>query len=377
MRKLFVAATTACSFAGALSGCGGHDDGEPAPVAPPAQTVGFQSLIKVANVGPAPGFDFDLGLVDSTTETYYLADRTNKSIDIVDAKTNTVLAQVGGYVGQKSSNSVSGPNGMELVGNILYTGDGDSTIKIIDLSTRTIIKTLATGGTKRVDAFAYDAADNVLIVTNKNETVPFASFVDPRTNAIIGTLPIPSTQLDAVIFDPTTKKFLISVTSTAANPGGEVDVVDPKTRTITAVYPVPQCLPGGLAIGPSEHLLVGCSGDAIAAGFLARSIVLDASNGLILKSIPEVGGSDEVTYNSGDQKFYTASRDMTSNGLSSGTPTPVLGVIDAVTLNFIKNVPTSTNSKSVAADPKNNHVFVPLTNTPGPGIGVYGPVPVQ
>ena len=165
------------------------------------------------------------------------------------------------------------------------------------------------------------------------------------------------------------------MTATTTNPGGEVDVVDPKTQLITAVYPVSQCLPGGLAIGPSEHLLVGCSGDAIAAGYPASSIVLDATSGKVLKTITEVGGSDEVTYNSGDQRFYTASRNMTSTGLKSGTPTPVLGVIDAASMTFIQNVPTSKNSKSVAADPNNNRIYVPLTDVPGPGVGVYGYVP--
>lgn len=353
-----------------LVACGGSDDNS----SPLPETLGFQSLIKVPNVGPAPGFDFDLGYVDPMTETYYLADRTNRSIDIVDAKTNTLVAQVGGYVGQMPSNAVSGPNGMELVGTNLYTGDGNSTIKIIDLPTRTIVKTIPTGGTRRTDAFAFDPADNIMIATNKNETVPFASFIDTTTMTIIGKLSIPSTQLDAVVFDPTTKKFLVSVTATTANPGGEIDVIDPKTRSVTAVYPVTQCLPGGLALGPSEHLLVGCSGDAIAAGFPAKSLVLDAGTGSVLKTITEVGGSDQVTYNAGDQKFYTASRDMTSTGLATGTSTPVLGVIDAVAMTFVKSVPTSKNSKSVAVDPKNNRVFVPLTDVPGPGIGVYGPV---
>lgn len=353
-----------------LAGCGGSDNNNSA-----AQLPVFQSLIKVPNVGPQPGFDFDLGLVDSNSETYYLADRTNKSIDIVDAKTNTLLTQVKGYVGQLASNANSGPNGMEVVGTRLYTGDGDSTVKIIDLASRTIVKTLPTGGTKRADAFAFDPVDNVVIVSNKNETVPFISFIDPNTTNIIGKLSIPSTQLDAVLYDPTINKFLVSVTATTANPGGEIDVVDPKTQKVIAVYPVTQCLPGGLALGPNEHLLVACSGDAIAAGFAAKSLILDAGTGKVLSTITQVGGSDQATYNSGDQRFYTASRDMTSNGLATGTATPVLGIIDAVNMTFVTNVATSKNSKSVAADPKNNRIFVPLTDVPGPGIGVYSANP--
>lgn len=38
------------------------------------------------------------------------------------------------------------------------------------------------------------------------------------------------------------------------------------------------------------------------------------------------------------------------------------------TFGWIENVPTAKNAHSVAADPKNNQVFVPLTNQ---GIGVY------
>jgi len=353
-----------------LTACGGDDH-----TTPVNQTLGFQSLISVPNIGPAPGFDFDLGLVDQPSRTYFLSDRTNASIDIVDTRTNKLVAQIGGYVGQKPSNSVSGPNGMERAGNFLYTGDGNSTVKIIDLTTRTIVKTIATGGVRRTDAFAFDAADNLMMAANKNETVPFVSFLDTTTMTIVGQLQIPSSQLDAVVFDPTTRKFLVSVTSTTANPGGEIDVVDPLTRSVTAVYPVTQCLPGGLAIGPNDRLLVGCSGDAIAAGFPASTLVLDAATGSVLKMITEVGGSDEVTYNPSNQRFYTASRDMTSNGLSSGTPTPVLGVIDAQTLNFIQSVPTTKNSKSVAVDATTNQVYVPLTDAPGPGIGVYGQVP--
>ncbi|MFN2461116.1 MAG: YncE family protein [Candidatus Velthaea sp.] len=341
--------------------------GAPGPIA-------LQTVIKVPNVGPGPGFDFDNGLLDPATDTYYLADRTNKSVTIVNAKTNAIIGQVGGFIGQLASNAVSGPNGLGIVpGNRMYATDGNSTIKVIDLNTHTIIKTFATGGTKRTDAVVFDPDDNIVLVTNKNEAIPFVSFIDPTTDTIVAKTQIPSTQLDAALYDPTLKKFLITVTSTTANPGGEIDVVDPKTHLITGVYPLTGCLPGGLALGPSEHLLVGCSGDAIAAGFPAQSIILNAANGAVLKVIHEVGGSDQVTFNPGDNRFYLAARDMTSTGLPDGAKTPVLGVIDAVSLTFVQNVPTSPNAKSVAADPNNNKIFVPLTDVPGPGIGVYGP----
>jgi DNA-binding beta-propeller fold protein YncE len=132
-------------------------------------TVSLHSVIQIPNIGPQPGFDFDIGIVDPTTDTYYFSDRTNKSVDIVDAKSNALLAQVGGFVGQLSSNSISGPNGMAVLpGNKMYATDGNSTVKVINLATRTVSKIFATGGVNRTDVVVYDPDDNVVLIANKN-----------------------------------------------------------------------------------------------------------------------------------------------------------------------------------------------------------------
>src|SRR5437764_14615286 len=73
---------------------------------------------------------FDIGVVDQEAQRYYLADRTNKSLDIFDAKTDAFLGRVAGFVGQKESNDVSGPDGVVLVGGEAWVGDGDSTVKV-------------------------------------------------------------------------------------------------------------------------------------------------------------------------------------------------------------------------------------------------------
>src|SRR5262249_2327491 len=98
-------------------------------------------------------------------------------------------------------------------------------------------------------------------------------------------------------------------------------------------FPVSQCEPAGLALGRRQRLAVGCSGDAIAAGFPARTLVIDARDGHQLASISQVGGSDEVWYDPGAGRFYLA-----ANGNPSG---PVLGILDARSLRWLANVPTS------------------------------------
>ena len=80
-------------------------------------------------------------------------DRTTKGIDFVDIATNKAVAQITGvFVGQamkgtKLDNDVSGPNAMEVIGgNELWVGDGDSTIKVIDLNQRKLTATIPLGG---------------------------------------------------------------------------------------------------------------------------------------------------------------------------------------------------------------------------------------
>jgi hypothetical protein len=61
---------------------------------------------------------------------------------------------------------------------------------------------------------------------------------------------------------------------------------------------------------------------------------------------------DETWYNPHDNRYYLAARDMPQG--------PVLGVIDAGKNLWLQNAATNANSHSVAVDPSNNRVFVPM-----------------
>jgi len=118
-----------------------------------------------------------------------------------------------------------------------------------------------------------------------------------------------------------------------------------------------------LAEGRADNLFVGCA-DHDGVTFGPKLIVLDIRTGAILANITQVGGADEVWFNEGDNRFYVAARDNPSG--------PVLGVIDGATNSWIENVSTAFNAHSVAADRKNNHIFVPLRP---PRAGQHDPDP--
>jgi DNA-binding beta-propeller fold protein YncE len=325
---------------------------------PPAWAGSYTMAAQIAVPG-VPLESFDIGWVDATTRTYYLGDRSNGGIDIINSADNTFVGRIGGFVGFRGKNENSGPDGIVPVPRQqeLWAGDGNSTVKVVDLRTRTIVATIPTGGTKRADELDYDEADDVILITNPDDDPPFVTFISTKTRAVLGKLTFAEATdgVEQPVWSPVTKLFYLAVPETKTHPGGEVVVIDPKAMKVTAVFPVDLCHPHGLAFGPHPNLLLGCSSEKD-----ARSIVIDFVTGKIVATITEVGGSDQVWYNPGDSRYYLAAR--------ANPGGPVLGIIDARTNAWIENIPTVTNAHSVAADRMSNQVFVPLT---GKGIAVY------
>jgi len=137
---------------------------------------------------------------------------------------------------------------------------------------------------------------------------------------------------------------------------GTIDVIDPRLGNpdgpvVVNSFVMPNCMPTSVVHGPGNNFLVGCA-DHDGEAFPPNEYVIDGTSGKILAQITDVGGVDEIWYNSGDNKYYVAARDM-PNG-------PVMGVIDAATNVWLQNVTTNSNSHSIAVDSSNNHAFVPL-----------------
>jgi hypothetical protein len=327
---------------------------------------------------------FDIGFVEPKSQRYYLADRSNAGVDEFDAATHVFLRRFGGFAGQKFSdaaqtvadNDHSGPDGVVAVPKRrqVWAGDGDSTVKVIDLRKGAIIDAISTGGTARADEMALDARDELLLAVNNADSPPFATLISvkpPRRalaritfDAALGKpfgVGAFTDGLEQPVFDPAQGVFLLSVPELDGDANkGAVAVIDPRSATVTALHRVDDCHPAGLALAPGEKLLIGCSDPS-------RSLVIDAVSGAVIATILQVGGSDEVWFNPGDGQFYLAARNNPSG--------PVLGVIDAATATFRLSVSTATNAHSVSANPRNNHVFVPLTPGPKCGsgcVGVYG-----
>lgn len=304
-----------------------------------------------------PLASFDIGIV-TDEGIYALTDRSNKAVDLIDAGTGKFLGRVTGFTGfnKAGGSSVSGPDGVIAVGNDqLWAGDGDSTVKIIDLKSRSITDTISTGGKKRVDEMAYDPRDHLVAVVNNADKPAFITFISSETHKVLGKVVLDhaSDGAEQPAWDAVTGKIYLTIpVIDGVEANGAVAVFDPHTLKLEKTLPVSKCMPAGLTVGPQAHLLLGCSDDAVDSGFPSQSLVMDARTGKIVATIDKVGGSDEVWYDAKSGNYYLAA--------AKNPGGPVLGVIDARTDHWVANLPSGPRAHSVAADPKTGKVFVPI-----------------
>ena len=336
--------------------------------------------LPIARVGTievpgAPLGSFDIGFVNADG-IYALADRSNEGLDFFDAATGRFLGRATGFRGYDKAKGfdAAGPNGVVAVGKTeFWAGDGDSTVKAVDVRTRKVIASVATGGSKRADELAYDPRDHLIIAVNNADDPPFVSFISTRTRTVVGRLELKraSDGAEQPLWNPASGLVYISIPSLdGIKAKGAVAVIDPRAYRLVRFMPVEKCMPAGLALGPHDDLLLGCSDDAVASGFPARSFVMSARTGRILATLPRVGGSDEVWSDLKAGRYYLAA------GANPGGP--VLGVVDSRTNRWIGNLPTGTHAHSVAADAVTGKVFVPIaaaagTDCPRGCIAVFGP----
>jgi len=338
-------------------------------------------VFKATTAIPVPGsplVSFDISYVDPVIGLYILGDRTNKAVDVIDTGTNTVLTQLHAtppFVGVATScatgnnNDCSGPDGVLIVRHReVWVGDGNSTVKVIDLFNQQTTHVISTGGSFRADEMCFDPRHSLLMVANNADNPPFASLISTTTYAVVKKIPFDGTNgapksnngAEQCQWSHRTGKFYISIPGIDGQPAGTggVAVIDPVTQKVETTFIVPfaSCdSPQGMALGPDHQMLLGCNGPG---GSNHPTAIIDERNGKVIKTLNNQSGSDMVWFNPGDDHYFLARS-------SAVAPNQLLGVVDADGIRQDQSVPTtltpgSPNAHSVAADPVMNQVYVPI-----------------
>ena len=363
---------------------------------------------------------FDISWVDAVLKKYYLGDRSNKAVDVIDTNTKvsklfqpvSATATPNTFVGARgkithdppqpgdgavcgpptggtcvANNDVSGPDGVLTVDNSqLWVGDGDSRVWVLDASSGAIVSTPGTTNpistvragsnpNNRADELCYDPADHLVMVANNADDPPFASIISTQTYKVVAQIafdgsngaPKSNNGAEQCQWSPRTGQFYISIPGIAGHPDGEggVAVIDPKTKMVvdTFIVPVADCAaPQGMAVGPSNQILLGCN--APSPNGHSNTVIINERSGAVVGRLPDLGGNDEVWFNEGDGHYFLAG--------GQNVPNEQLGIVDfnghrpdktLITAQNSANPPSSRRAHSIAADSNRNEVYLPVPAT--------------
>jgi hypothetical protein len=407
---------------------------------------------------------FDISFVDASRSTYVLADRNNASIDVFDTQderfvrsSDGVFTGLGtgpgcktGFGPNTNGGNSGGPNGVIIVSNggggddednnhqgmgddspnrdrgQAWVGDGDSTVKVIDLNTgHQVGSSIPTGGACRADELWGDSRDREIMIGNPNDAVVTQTFIStagtPGPGSVLGQLKFDGLGgcAPGIIAGVGTRRichtvaatagieqpifaldhFWVAIGATSVNTGGEIAEIDADPNSPTAfqrIAAIPvTCGPSGLTFIPPNHAAAAC-GTAGVQFFDLQSRTLIGTN------VAETGGADEIWYANGNVYAPNSSVPPVppTTPITGGcarsvaietTPNPpgflgnqtnsCLAVIDASSRTVIAEVqlPAFAGSHSVAVDSRNHKVFVPVRDstcsTPGGSNPCPSPVP--
>jgi hypothetical protein len=365
-------------------------------------------------------YSYDISWVDQARQLYFLADRSNKAVDVVDAKTDTFLKQItpsGGFapfagftpcaVQPAGANDCAGPNGVvtaEPPYPWLFVTDAPSRLVCFNFQTGATISqvTLQAGEPTRADELAYSPQLGLILAINNAASPPFGTWVKvDKSNCgltVLNHIVLNAAHgVDATngaeqpVWEPDTGRFYLSIPEVSGpgggGPNGAVIRLAPNATTVEAVFPIQYCQPAGLTVGPRQDLFIGCNtvfgtdgkvwdpnGTITAA---PKDVIIDAKTGkkdpsVLDANVYGVGAGDEVWFNKGDGNYYATGSGSPFRPFPAATAkgaTP-LGVVDAKDQKILQqlttyNVPAGTGhpagtAHSVAANADNNHIFVPL-----------------
>jgi DNA-binding beta-propeller fold protein YncE len=249
---------------------------------------------------------------------------------VVDGATGKVLGDIPDTPG------VHGAGIATKAGHGFTTNGTDKTVTMFDLKTLAVIKKIPVdqGG---LDGIMYDEPDNLIILTNHSRPVGTLTAINPASGDIVGTAELEDNGPEGAAADGNGHIFV-------NNEGkSTIQVIDVKTWKATASWPLAPCDgPTGIAYDKATNrIFSGCS---------KNSVVVDASNGKIVATIPNGTRVDALGYDPSRKLIYIP------NGGEGNVTVVHQDSADKYTV--VATVPTFAGAKTIAVDPKTHNAYL-------------------
>jgi len=242
-------------------------------------------------------------------------------------------------------------------------------VSMFDTKTMKLIKTIDVGAAAP-DGIVFDAFNERVYVFS--HPTKDATVIDSRDGNVLGTIDLGGVPEQGV---PDGKGMLYVVMQDAE---GSVTAVDVKTMKATAHYPLGdkgRC--NGLAMDLKNRVLFAAcaqSGNPPAQPPQPMMVILRASDGKILTSLPLAGGSDGAVFNPATMEAFSTHGNGTLTVVKETSPT---------TFEVEEDLQTMNGARTLAFDSKTNRIFTMSDERgpappppPGGGRGARGaPIP--
>lgn len=282
-------------------------------------------LVKTIDLPGDKGGHGDYVVFDADTSSIWIAQSPDHQVVVVDTTTNTVKGVIPG---------IANGNLIVTTPKYAFLNDADSTtITVVDKRTLKPVGTFLVQG-KTPDGMVYDpktdqvyvTADETNDVTVVNAALPFAQVAHfalqpdkPKDGPDVGTLAA------GRIYQPV---------------DNVVDIIDPVANKVTSVWkPNVKGDVKPMVYDPkSKHLFAGTTDK--------KMLVLNASDGAQVASIPLMGSVDQISIDLARRRAFV------------GDKAGMVEVVDLDSNTIVNTIPSEKNMHTLAVDTKTHNVYV-------------------
>ena len=307
------------AVAGVVLCCSAH---EALPQSAPAPNL--YSITKSVPLGAPDRWDYLT--YEAGSHRVYATHGTQ--IDVLDGRTGTTIGKV----------AVPGANGVAVIPE---TGKGyagsraNKSVIVFDLKNFKVLKNIPVGDD--TDAVVYDPASKRVFVMEGDPRKAVA--IDTSTDTVAGEVSL-SGQPEFAAADGAGQLF-INIEDQRA-----IQRINTRTLKVEATWPIADCeAPHGLAIDAgSKRLFSTCIN--------SKMLVVDATNGKVLKTFPIGQGSDASAFDSRRKRVFSSN----ANGLS-GTLT-VVRAEGPDKFELLQEITTQPVARTMALDTESGRIYL-------------------
>lgn len=276
------------------------------------------------NVAGNDGWDYLA--VDNVNQHLFISH--GNVVNVVDLKTDKTIATIP---------DTKGVHGIAIANDVdkAFITDGkDNSVTIINLTTFALIEKVAIEGQKP-DAVLYDQFSNKVFTYNAKTND--ATVIDATTNKVIKNIPLGGKPE----FSATNGKGLVYVNIEDKN---QIKVIDTSDLVVINTWSIaPGDEPSGLALDVETNRLFAVCGNNL-------MIIVDASNGKVIKTLPIGDGCDGVAFDA-DKKLA-----FSSNGIGNIT---VVKEENANAFKVVETITTQKGARTIALNKTTHELYLP------------------